>query len=102
MTNQNVIATITFDKSNVTITNNNGSNTYTFIENDTFTFEFVGPSGNAGIAVASVDWIDKKAPIATISYDIENKLTNKDVTATITFNKENVQILNNDGNNTYK
>ena len=102
LTNQNVIATITFDKSNVTITNNNGSNTYTFIENDTFTFEFVGPSGNAGIAVASVDWIDKKAPIATISYDIENKLTNKDVTATITFNKENVQILNNDGNNTYK
>ncbi len=101
LTNQNVIATITFDKENVTITNNNGSDTYTFIENDTFTFEFVGPAGNAGIAVAEVNWIDKKAPVATITYDIDNKLTNQDVTATITFNEEDVTITNNKGSNTY-
>lgn len=101
LTNQNVIATITFDKENVTITNNNGSNTYTFIENGKFTFEFVGPSGNAGIVVAEVNWIDKTAPKATITYDIDNKLTNQDVKATITFNEENVRIINNNGSNAY-
>ncbi len=101
LTNQNVIATVTFDKENVRITNNNGTNTYTFIENGTFTFEYIGPSGNTGIVVASVDWIDKTAPIPTINYSIDNKLTNQNVTATITFNKENVRITNNNGSNTY-
>ena len=102
LTNQNVIATVTFDTPNVTITNNNGSNTYTFIENDTFTFEFEDEAGNTGIVIADVNWIDKKAPVGTITYDIENKLTNQDVTAKITFNKENVRILNNNGSDTYK
>lgn len=101
LTNQNVIATLTFDTPNVRITNNNGSNIYTFIENDTFTFEFEDEAGNTGIVVAEVNWIDKIAPVGTISYDIENKLTNQDVTATITFNKENVRILNNNGSKTY-
>ncbi len=96
-TNQNVVATVTFDKENVTV---EGGNTHTFTENGTYEFEFVGPSGNKGIAVAKVDWIDRELPVATITYDI-NKLTNQDVTATVTFNKENVKITNNNGSNTY-
>ena len=99
-TNQDVTASITFDKPNVRITNNNGNNTYTFTENNEFEFEFIGPSGNAGKAKATVTWIDKVAPIATITYSPENS-TNTDVVATITFNEEDVTITNNDGNNTY-
>ena len=101
LTNQNVIATVIFDKENVRITNNNGSNTYTFIENDTFTFNFEDEEGNTGIVIAEVDWIDKDVPVGIISYNIDNKLTNQDVTATLTFNEENIRITNNNGSNTY-
>ena len=99
-TNQDVTASITFDKPNVRITNNNGNNTYTFTENNEFEFEFIGPSGNTGKAKATVTWIDKVAPTATITYNPENS-TNGDVVATITFNEEDVTITNNDGKNTY-
>ncbi|MDR2541320.1 MAG: hypothetical protein LBD11_06235 [Candidatus Peribacteria bacterium] len=45
-TNQDVNATITFNKPNVTVTNNGGSTNYTFTGNDSFTFEFVDQYGN--------------------------------------------------------
>ena len=90
-TNQEVIATINFDESNVTITNNDGNNTYTFSDNAEFVFEFVDEAGNIGTATARVTWIDKTLPVATITYDI-NELTNQDVTATVTFDKENVVV----------
>ncbi len=99
-TNQDVTATVTFDKENVTITNNGGKNTYTFTENGEFEFEFVGPAGNTGIAIATVDWIDKTLPKATITYD-KSEPTNQEVTASIAFDKENVTITNNNGKNTY-
>ena len=99
-TNQEVTATVTFDKENVTITNNGGKNTYTFTENGEFEFEFVGPAGNTGIAIATVDWIDKTLPKATITYD-KSEPTNQEVTASIAFDKENVTITNNNGKNTY-
>lgn len=96
-TNGNVIATITFDKKNVTV---EGGNTHTFTENGTYEFTFVGPAGNEGTAIAKVTWIDKEAPVGTITYSAEYK-TNQNIVATITFNKENVTITNNKGNNTY-
>ncbi len=100
LTNQDVVATITFDRENVTITNNEGNNTYTFEENGEFIFEYVDSLGNAGTTTVTVDWIDKTAPVATIEYS-EVDPTNQDVTATISFDKENVRITNNEGNNTY-
>ena len=99
-TNQDVTATVTFDKENVRITNNDGNNTYTFKENGEFEFEFIGPAGNKGFIIATVDWIDKTLPKATITYS-KIEPTNQDVTATVTFDKEDVRITNNDGNNTY-
>ena len=96
-TNQPVVATVSFDKENVTITNNGGSNKYTFTENEEFIFEFVDEAGNEGTATAKVTWIDKTLPVATIKYDIE-ELTNKDVTATIEFDSENVVV---EGGNTH-
>ena len=54
------------------------------------------PSGTAKSTAISI-----AAPLeGTIQYDINEK-TNKDVIATISFNRANVTILNNDGKNTY-
>ncbi len=74
--------------------------TYTFMENGSFTFKFKDRAGNIGTATATVDWIDNAPIHALLTYDI-NELTNKDVTVTIEFDKENVTILNNYGKNTY-
>lgn len=93
-TNQEVIATINFDKENVTVV---GGNTHTFTENGDFTFEFIDKAGNRGTATASVDWIDKTLPVATITYST-TQLTNQDVIATISFDKENVTVA---GGNTH-
>lgn len=174
LTNQDVTATITFNRSNVNITNNDGKNTYVFNENGEFKFEFEDENGFVGEEIAKVDWIDKQAPqitgvengktysktvtptikddnlnevsltkdgekvesyklgneitgdgnyvltakdsvgnITTVSFKIQyiktecsitystKEYTNKDVTVTISFNKENVTITNNNGLNSY-
>lgn len=100
MTNQDVTATITFNKEDVTILNNEGKTTYTFSENGEFTFEYIDGNGNQDQAIAKVENIDKSVPIATITYD-NVEITDKSVVATISFDKENVTIINNDGKNTY-
>ena len=74
--------------------------TYEFLSNGEFTFEFVDKAGNKGTATAIVDWIDTTAPSAKIEYDIKS-LTNKDVTASISFDEENVTVRNNDGKTNY-
>ena len=80
-TNQNVIATLQPNET-VAVTNNGGLDTYTFVENGTFTFQFEDAAGNAGTAEAAVDWIDRTPPTATIVYS-NTDLTNQDVVATI-------------------
>jgi len=97
-TNKNVVATVTFDKEGVIV---EGATTHTFTENGKYEFKYTGPAGNKGIAVAEVTWIDKKVPEAIISYNPTNP-TNKDVTATIDFDEEDVKITNNGGKNTHK
>ncbi|MEK8129900.1 hypothetical protein WMW72_18515 [Paenibacillus filicis] len=51
----------------VRITNNNGSNTYTFKENGTFTFEFLDEAGNSGTASYTLNSIDKEGPQVKIA-----------------------------------
>ena len=55
-----VIATVTFNKEGITITNNEGKNTYEFTDNGEFTFEYVDEAGRTGSITAKVDWIKKK------------------------------------------
>ena len=98
ITNEDVLVTLTVDEE-VTIINNNGSNTYTFAENGMFTFEFVDKAGNKGQVTAEVNWIDKKAPIGTLKYSTLD-ITNEDVLVTLTVDEE-VTIINNNGSNTY-
>ncbi|WP_082927465.1 OmpL47-type beta-barrel domain-containing protein [Paenibacillus oryzisoli] len=60
ITAQSVTATITPSEP-VTITNNGGSSSYTFLYNDSFTFEIVDAAGNHGTAMATVANIAAKS-----------------------------------------
>ncbi len=95
MTNKDVVAKIVFEKENMTITNNDGKDTYTFTENGTFSFEYKDEAGNIGSKVAKVSWIDKVAPDASIVYDPKDKTTGY-VSATILCD-EAIKITNNNG-----
>ena len=95
-TNRNVIATL-HPSETITLTNNGGLTTRTFIENGEFTFEFTDAVGNTGLAIAEVNNIDKTAPTYTITYDPDT-LTNQDVTATITIDDG---IVTSEGGNTH-
>ena len=85
-TNQDIVATINFANNNrdVTITNNEGKNTYTFDKNGEFTFEYTDEYGFEGTATAVVDNIDKDPPVATVKKEIKNK----QVIVTITVNEK--------------
>ncbi len=94
-TNKDVTAELINPIRPITVTNNDGKTTYTFTENGEFTFEFVDEEGRTGSATARVDWIDKTPPQAEVSFST-TELTNQDVVATITFDKENITILSQD------
>jgi len=96
-TNQNVTATISFNRDNVTILNNNGQKTYTFTENGEFTFEYIDEFGFEGSATAKVENIDKEAPLAKVTYKIENEKiivtveVNEEVAEVSGWNKTNIE-----------
>ncbi|MBR5517759.1 MAG: DUF5011 domain-containing protein [Clostridia bacterium] len=64
-TARDVVATVTFNEDTV-ITNNSGSNTYTFTDNGEFTFEFEDEAGNVASETAVVTWIDRAQPTAKV------------------------------------
>lgn len=99
LTNEDVVVSITFDKENVRVTNNDGKTEYIFKENGEFTFEYVDEAGNEGRTTAYVNWIDKVAPNVFVTYNPETETTGP-VTATI-YSNENIKITNNNGSNTY-
>lgn len=99
-TNQNVTARLEFDKENVTITNNDGKDSYTFTENGEFTFYFVDEAGNQSSEKVVVTWIDKEPPTADIEYSTRDK-TKDPVTATLINPSKEITIINNEGSNTY-
>lgn len=71
-TNGQVVARLINPSTNITITNNGGSDTYTFTENGEFTFEFKDENGVTGSSVAKVDWIDKDIPSADVDYELDS------------------------------
>ena len=75
-TSDYVIARLINPSKEITITNNDGNDTYVFKENDEFTFEFVDNDGNKGQETATVTWIDRSSPKANVGYDLDgdNKL----------------------------
>lgn len=97
-TNQNVTATISTSEL-VTITNNNGSSSYSFTNNGSFTFEFVDAAGNTGSTTATVSNIVKAPPTATVAYNTTAP-TNQNVIAVVTPSVP-VTITNNGGSASY-
>lgn len=75
-TNKDIIASITFNRKNVTVTNNDGKDTYTFTENGEFTFKYIDSNGFEGETLAKVLNIDKTPPQGTITQEIVNKKVN--------------------------
>ncbi|MEF2176026.1 MAG: hypothetical protein V3575_06120 [Candidatus Absconditabacteria bacterium] len=99
-TNQSLYAILTGYSENLNITNNGGSNTYFFTGNGSFTFEFEDEAGNIGTSIATVDWIDKTKPTASIDYNPSTP-TNQNVIATLTGISESITITNNGGSGQY-
>ena len=85
-TNQDIVATIKFANSDrdVTITNNDGKNTYTFSQNGQFTFEYVDEYGFEGTKTAVIECIDKDVPQKT---GMTKDIVDKKVVVTITTNE---------------
>lgn len=106
-TNEDVVATITFNKQvtilskDVEIVENpvDKSQTITFLNNATYELKFEDTLGNIGTKTIKVDWIDKENPTAEFEYSTIH-LTDKAVTAKLS-PSEPVAILNNDGKDTY-
>ena len=71
LTKDYVIAKLVNPSTEITVTNNDGSDTYIFKENGDFTFEFVDKNGNKGTAYAKVDWIDTDGPTADVDYVLD-------------------------------
>lgn len=79
--------------------------THTFTENGEFTFKISDSAGNITEKTASVDFIDKSTPVATVTYYVDGEVydvntpTNKNVIAKVTFDEGGspVEITNNEG-----
>ncbi len=93
-TNKDVTAELVNPTREITVTNNGGKMTHTFTKNGDFTFEFKDKNGNKGTATAHVDWIDKVAPKADVKFST-TEITNENVVATLSFDKDNITILSN-------
>lgn len=106
ITNQDVTVTVEYGegltenrKAGVSgLTQSADSNKVVIAENGTVYAEATDKAGNKVCKVLEIENIDKIAPEGTITY-----VTNEDksVTATISFNEENVTITNNNGKNDY-
>lgn len=91
-TNQNVTATIEVADGCEII----GENTHTFTENKTHTFKYKGIDGSEKTAEATVTWIDKTAPAATVEYDVSEDNTSV-VARLVSTDKELININTENG-----
>lgn len=106
-TNDEVVASLTFSKDNITVLNKDvqvaenpdNSKTITFEENDTVELEFMDSLGNIGKKTITVDWIDKTAPTGEIKYSTLH-LTDKPVTVELN-PSEPITVTNNGGSTSY-
>lgn len=99
LTNQDVVATIQLPAGFSAV----GDTSHIFKENGVYNFTYKDINNKEHILKAEVNWIDKKAPTATVEYNITEP-TNLNVRATLkNFSEENVIILNadEDGSHTF-
>lgn len=95
-TNLPVLATLFNNSEPITVTNNGGIWSYSFVTNASFTFVFEDAAGNVGTVDAVVTNIDDIAPTAEVRYDITTPTTGP-VVATLWSESEPITITNNGG-----
>jgi hypothetical protein len=83
-----VVASLSFNKSDVIVTNNSGGTHYLFTGNGEFIFSFRDVAGNTGEAKANVHWIDKEVPEAVNVEYSPASLTGGDVVVKLTLNEK--------------
>ena len=94
-TNDYVIARLVNPSTEITITNNDGNDTYVFKENGEFTFKFVDKEGHTGEETAVVTWIDEKTPTAEVQYKLDSE---KKLSILLESISEDVYLLDNNNN----
>ncbi len=99
LTNKDVVVKLVNANKDITITNNEGKNTYTFTKNGSFTFEFEDADYNKGSVTATVDWIDKVAPKANLKYSTTSE-TKDNVTVEL-ISDEDIEVIGNNGSKKY-
>lgn len=82
-TQNNVTAFLSINRP-VVVTNNNGSTTYTFTDNGTFTFNFLDDVGHTGTVVATVNNIDRDNPVITGLSPVPGSYVTSDTKITFT------------------
>lgn len=97
LTNTSVVARLLGVDDNIKILSE-GGNEHLFTENDTFVFIYENELGMCGETVATVDWIDKVAPTASIRYTTTSSGL---VKATLVDESETIEIINNGGFRSY-
>ncbi len=102
ITSGGVLATLTwYDPSMIEILNNSGSNQYFFDDNGSSIFLYSDAAGNIWSTVATVTWIDKVKPTASVYYN-PSMSTTWSVLAILTgFSETWVVITNNGGSSGY-
>lgn len=91
-----VTATLIQPTEPFTVTNNNGSPSYTFTDNGDFRFELKDNAGNTGNVTARVSWIDKTAPNAKCKTSPFTTTTSWAVLVTLEeFSEDGIIITNN-------
>lgn len=96
-TNQNVTATLDNITGGARIVNNDGNGAYVFDNNGSFTFELEGTNGLHNFIVATVTWIDRAAPQASVVYQA---MSDGSVMATLSHENEDIVMLG-DGNRSH-
>ncbi|MCH5184415.1 MAG: discoidin domain-containing protein, partial [Oscillospiraceae bacterium] len=107
LTNQDVTVTLYPDKcveiADEAVTKQaDGSFTYTFTTNGSYTFVFEDAFGNIGRETATVNWIDKEPPKATVVYSTLDETAGSVVATLKNLNSDDpITITNNGGSDTY-
>lgn len=100
-TNGNVTVSIINPNEPIIVKNNNWSSGYTFTWNWNFIFNISDLAGNTTNLLATVNWINKNAPSATVVYSTTGNTTNNVVATLTNFTVPWTIITNNSGSSSH-
>lgn len=100
-TNGNVTVSLINPNEPIIVKNNNWATGYTFTGNGNFIFNVSDLAGNTTNIVATVNWINKNAPTATVIYSTTGQTTNNVIASLTNFSVPWTIITNNSGSSSH-